>query len=37
LSGPLKLEQFAGRRVTVTGALDAKTRTIQVESITAEK
>jgi len=30
-------EQFAGQRVRVTGALDAKTRTIQVESIRAAK
>jgi hypothetical protein len=37
LSVPQKLEQFAGQKVTVTGALDAKTRTIQVESITAAK
>jgi hypothetical protein len=28
-------EKFAGNRVTVTGALDAKTKTIQVSSITA--
>lgn len=28
-------EQFAGRKVRVTGTLDAKTRTIQVESIAA--
>src|SRR5215471_18821556 len=30
-------EKFAGKKVTVTGALDAKTRTIQVDSITAAK
>ena len=30
-------EQFAGQRVRVTGALDAKTQTIQVESIRAAK
>ena len=30
-------EKFAGKKVTVTGTLDAKTRTIQVESITAAK
>jgi hypothetical protein len=30
-------EKFAGKKVTVTGALDAKTRTIQVASITAAK
>ena len=28
---------FAGKKVTVTGTLDAKTRTIQVESIAAAK
>jgi Protein of unknown function (DUF5818) len=28
-------EKFAGRKVAVTGTLDAKTRTIQVDSITA--
>ena len=30
-------EQFAARKVTVTGRLDAKTRTIQVNSIRAAK
>ena len=30
-------EKFAGQKVTVRGALDAKTRTIQVDSITAVK
>jgi type 1 fimbria pilin len=30
-------EKFAGQRVRVTGTLDAKTRTIQVDSITAAK
>jgi Protein of unknown function (DUF5818) len=30
-------EKFAGKRVTVMGTLDAKTKTIQVESITAAK
>ena len=30
-------EMFAAKKVTVTGTLDAKTRTIQVESITAAK
>jgi hypothetical protein len=30
-------EQFAARRVRVTGTLDAKTRTIQVESIRTAK
>ena len=30
-------EKFAGKRVTVIGTLDARTRTIQVDSITAAK
>jgi hypothetical protein len=30
-------EKFAGKKVTVMGTLDAKTKTIQVESITAAK
>jgi hypothetical protein len=30
-------EKFAGQRVTVTGSLDAKTKTIRVESIAAAK
>lgn len=30
-------EKFAGQKVTVTGTLDAKTKTIQVESIRAAK
>jgi hypothetical protein len=30
-------EKFAGKKVTVTGMLDARTRTIQVDSITAAK
>ena len=30
-------ENFAGKRVTVTGTLDAKTKTIQVDSIAAAK
>jgi hypothetical protein len=30
-------EKFAGKKVTVTGALNAKTTTIQVDSITAAK
>jgi len=30
-------EKFAGKKVIVTGSLDAKTRTIQVESISAAK
>ena len=28
-------EKFAGKKVTVTGTLDARTRTIQMDSITA--
>ena len=30
-------EKFAGMRVQITGTLDAKTRTIQVQSMTAAK
>ena len=30
-------EKFAGQKVTVTGALDAKTKTIKVDSIAASK
>jgi hypothetical protein len=30
-------EKLAGKKVTVTGTLDAKTRTIKVDSITAAK
>jgi hypothetical protein len=30
-------EKFAGKKVTVTGALDAKTKKIQVDSIVAAK
>jgi hypothetical protein len=30
-------EKFAGRKVSVVGTLDAKTRTIRVDSITAAK
>jgi len=30
-------EKFAGKKVTVTGTLDAKTQTIRVDSITAAK
>src|SRR5437667_12566128 len=30
-------EKFAGKKVTVTGTLDARTRTIQVDSMTAAK
>lgn len=35
LSDQTKPEKFAGKKVTVTGTLDAKTKTIQVESITS--
>ena len=37
LSDQRTAEQFAAQRVRVTGTLDAKTRTIQVESIRAAK
>ena len=37
LSDQRTAEQFAARKVRVTGTLDAKTRTIQVDSITAAK
>jgi hypothetical protein len=30
-------EKFAGQKVRVTGTLDAKTKTIQVDSISASK
>ena len=30
-------EKFAGKKVTVTGTLDAKTKTIHVDSMTAKK
>jgi hypothetical protein len=30
-------EKFAGKKVTVTGTLDAKTKTIQVDSMTSAK
>ena len=35
LSDQTKPQQFAGRKVRVVGTLDLKTRTIQVDSITA--
>jgi hypothetical protein len=35
LSDQKTAEKFAGKKVTVTGTLDAKNRTIQVESIAA--
>lgn len=37
LSDQTTPEKFAGKKVTVTGTLDAKTSTIQVESIIAAK
>lgn len=37
LSDQTRPEAFAGRKVTVTGTLDAKTRTIRVQSIAAAK
>jgi hypothetical protein len=42
LSGPVRFlnlssEKFAGQRVTVVGTLDAKARTIQVDSIAAAR
>lgn len=37
LSDQNRPEAFAGKRVAVTGTLDAKTKTIQVESIVAGK
>ena len=37
LSGEKTPEKFAAKRVTVTGTLDAKTMTIQVDSIVAAK
>ena len=37
LSEQKKPEKFAGQKVTVTGTLDAKTKTIQVDSISAAK
>jgi len=35
LDGNKQLKEFAGRKVTVTGTLDRKTRTLRVQSITA--
>jgi hypothetical protein len=37
LSDQMRPKQFAGQKVTVTGTLDAKTSTIQVDSIAAAK
>lgn len=37
LSDQQAADRFAGQKVTVVGTLDAKTRTIQVDSITAAK
>jgi hypothetical protein len=36
LSDQQKPEKFAGKKVTVTGRLDQRTKTIQVDSITTE-
>jgi hypothetical protein len=35
LTGTAPIAKFAGKKVSVTGTLDAKTKTIRVESITA--
>lgn len=37
LSGSQPFEKFAGQKARVVGTLDAKTRTIRVESITPEE
>jgi hypothetical protein len=37
LSDQQKPQKFAGKKVTISGTLDAKTKTIQVDSITAAK
>jgi hypothetical protein len=37
LSDQEKPKEFAGKRVTVTGTLNGKTKTIQVDSITAAR
>jgi hypothetical protein len=37
LSDQTRQEKFAGKKVTVAGILDAKTKTIKVDSITAAK
>ena len=37
LSDQKKPEKFAGQKVTITGTLDAKTNTIQVDSLIAAK
>jgi hypothetical protein len=37
LSDQKSPEKFAGKKVTVTGTLDAKTKTIRVDSIKAGK
>lgn len=37
LSDQPQAEKFAAKKVTVTGTLDAKTKTIQVDSISAKK
>jgi len=37
LSDQEKPKEFAGKRVTITGTLDARTKTIQVDSIVAAR
>ena len=37
LKGKPELKKFAGQKVQVTGTLDAKTSTIQVDSVSAAK
>jgi hypothetical protein len=37
LSDQTAPEKFAGKKVTVTGTLDAKTKTIRMDSIIAAK
>jgi hypothetical protein len=37
LKGKTELKKFAGQKVQVTGTLDAKTSTIQVDSVNAAK
>lgn len=37
LNDPKAPEKFAGKKVTITGTLDAKTKTIRVDSIAAVK
>jgi len=37
LTGTAPIAKFAGKKVSVTGTLDARTKTIRVESITASR